>query len=293
MVKKDGFSENMLVTINQNKMHFKRYISQSIILTFFSLVACAQGNNTADPNNLSDSTKKVLPSNQQETNKNLPVSGASSNSAVSSEITADFLMGKFEYRKHPDFEKVPSEMSSKDIYIQKKALASFTQMRNAALKDGVSLTIISGARNFSEQRGIWERKWEKESAKMKDPKEIALKILLFSSMPSTSRHHWGTDIDINSLETSYFRSGKGLKEYNWLNANGPKYGFYQVYTSKEKGRTGYSEEPWHWSYLPLATDFLAKYNSLIKVEDIKGFKGSETAVTIDVINKYVNGIEKY
>ncbi len=273
-------------------MKFKRYFIHCAVLTFLSLVACGQGNNTPSSEmNNADSTKKSLPANQKI--DNLPVSEPASNSSVSVGVTPDFLMGKFEYRKHPDFEKVPSNMCSKDIYIQKKALQSFTKMRDAAAKEGITLTIISGARNFSEQKGIWERKWEKESAKMKDPKEIALKILLFSSMPSTSRHHWGTDIDINSLETAYFKSGKGLKEYNWLSKHGSEYGFYQVYTSKDKGRTGYSEEPWHWSYLPLATEFLAKYNELIKVEDIKGFKGSETAVTIDVINKYVNGIEKY
>lgn len=184
-------------------------------------------------------------------------------------------------------------MSSKDIFIQKAALKSFVAMHRAAKKEKINLTIISGTRSFNEQKAIWERKWEKESKKLKNPKDIALKILTFSSMPSTSRHHWGTDIDINSLEPSYFQSGKGMKEYKWLKSNGPKYGFFQVYTSKKNGRTGYSEEPWHWSYLPLAKDFLKTYNAIITLHDIKGFKGAETAKSIDVIKLYVNGIEKY
>ncbi|MFM9004881.1 MAG: D-alanyl-D-alanine carboxypeptidase family protein [Flavobacteriales bacterium] len=41
----------------------------------------------------------------------------------------------------------------------------------------------------------------------------------FSSMPGTSRHHWGTDIDLNSVEPSYFLSGKGLLIYQWLSAH--------------------------------------------------------------------------
>ena len=36
-------------------------------------------------------------------------------------------------------------------------------------------------------------------------KKIALQILLYCSMPSTSRHHWGTDIDIHHYNgNSYF-----------------------------------------------------------------------------------------
>jgi len=129
--------------------------------------------------------------------------------------------------------------------------------------------------------------------KLKTYEATAKKILEYSSMPSTSRHHWGTDIDINSLESDYFKSGKGKLEYEWLTKNEPKYGFYQVYTSKKNGRTGYSEEEWHWSYLPLANIYLSKYNTLIKLNDIKGFKGFESARKIDVIKDYVNGIECY
>ena len=42
-------------------------------------------------------------------------------------------------------------------------------------------------------------------------------IMKYSSMPSTSRHHWGTDIDLNSLENSYFEKGEGKKySIGWL-----------------------------------------------------------------------------
>ena len=61
-----------------------------------------------------------------------------------------------------------------------------------------------------------------------DSLKAAKTILLYSSMPTTSRHHWGTDMDINSLENSYFASGQGLKEYTWLKKNAAKFGFCQV-----------------------------------------------------------------
>lgn len=209
-------------------------------------------------------------------------------------INPSFLMGKFEYTRHQRFQKVPNDLSSKSgIYVQKEVLSAFTKMHQAAKNDKVSLIIISGTRNFTQQKGIWEKKWEMNFPKLKTYEATAKKILEYSSMPSTSRHHWGTDIDINSLESDYFKSGKGKLEYEWLTKNGPKYGFYQVYTSKKNGRTGYSEEEWHWSYLPLANIYLSKYNTLINLNDIKGFKGFESARKIDVIKDYVNGIECY
>ena len=64
-------------------------------------------------------------------------------------------------------------------------------------------------------------------------------------MPSTSRHHWGTDIDINGFD-DYFseENKKANKEYRWLVINAPKFDFFQVYTEKGEGkrRTGYNEE---------------------------------------------------
>ena len=61
----------------------------------------------------------------------------------------------------------------------------------------------------------------------------AIDILTYSSMPGTSRHHWGTDIDFNSLENSYFDAGDGLKVYEFLKRCGEELGFMQVYTSKK------------------------------------------------------------
>ncbi len=48
--------------------------------------------------------------------------------------------------------------------------------------------------------------------------------------------------------------------YKWLVKYAGKYGFGQPYTS---GRdSGYNEEKWHWSYLPLAKQFLQAWNTL-------------------------------
>lgn len=203
-------------------------------------------------------------------------------------FTKDFILGKFNYKKDTNFIKVKTIHSSKALYLNKEVYTAFQKMHTHAKQDGVNLTIISGTRSFMEQKYIWERKWEKY--KNLTPIKRAKKILEYSSMPSSSRHHWGTDMDINNLNNSYFEKGKGKKEYNWLINNGNEYGFYQVYTSKNNGRTGYNLEKWHWSFLPLASNYLDFYNKNISNKDITGFKGSQLALETNIIEAYVNGI---
>ena len=114
---------------------------------------------------------------------------------------------------------------------------------------------------------------------------------MYSSMPMTSRHHWGTDIDLNSLNNSWFEEGEGKKVYDWLQAHAHDFGFYQPYTNKSlNNRTGYEEEKWHWSYMPLAGPYLDFYNKHVTNEDITGFEGSGLAPQIDMVGNYVNGL---
>ncbi|WP_405291519.1 M15 family metallopeptidase [Algibacter sp. Ld11] len=205
-------------------------------------------------------------------------------------ITKDFVLGKFDYKAHEAFEKVSASHSSKTIYLNKSCYKAFKAMHKQAKTYGINLIIISGTRNFYEQKSIWERKWKKYSSL--EPKIRALKILEYSSMPTSSRHHWGTDMDLNNLTNSYFEKGEGLKIYNWLLKHAKSYGFKQVYTEKINGRTGYNLEKWHWSYMPLAETYLEFYNENISYTDIIDFKGFEQAQELDVIKYYVNGISK-
>jgi len=215
-------------------------------------------------------------------------------------VDKDFLLGKFDPAAHPQFVKLSDEHaqgSAKGAYLRKETYDAFIKMSEAAKKEGVNLVIISATRNFDSQKRIWENKWigrtrveGKNLATVKDKKERARLILLYSSMPSTSRHHWGTDMDLNDLENSFFERREGLKIYQWLTAHAAEYGFCQPYTSRKNGRTGYEEEKWHWSYLPLSAEFLDQYKKQITYADIKGFAGSEVAKEMQVIRNYVEGV---
>jgi LAS superfamily LD-carboxypeptidase LdcB len=212
-----------------------------------------------------------------------------------------FITGQFDPTKRSEFVIIEPEYGDKeDMYIQAETYEAFKKMHAAAAADGVSLVVRSATRNFDRQKEIWENKWTGKTLldgginaaeAYPDPEERAYKILEWSSMPGTSRHHWGTDIDINAFENAYFEEGPGKKVYDWMLSNASDYGFCQPYTEKGPKRTwGYNEEKWHWTYHPLSKLYLSEANASLQNEDINGFLGDETAAGIMVKEKYMLGI---
>ncbi len=207
------------------------------------------------------------------------------------QVSENFLLGKIEFAEDSRFSLVAVNRSTKSCYLLVEVNWAFEEMAAAAQKEGITLKVISGGRNFNMQKAIWEKKWNAGRPNFKTDKETALDILKYSSIPGTSRHHWGTDLDINSLEPSYFASGKGKKEYDWLQKNAGSFGFCQTYDNKAStGRTGYSEEKWHYSYMPISSVILNQYNEQINYEKLADFLGGTTPKDIEVIRVFVNGI---
>ncbi len=219
------------------------------------------------------------------------------------QLNTDYCMGRFEPKDHSDFKLIPIKYADREgMYLRKDVFEAYVKMYDAAIKEGVALQIRSATRNFTYQKGIWERKWTGATTlsdgtnvakDLTTPKEKALKILEYSSMPGTSRHHWGTDIDLNSFSNSYFEKGEGKVIYDWLQKNASSFGFCQPYTAKGPLRpNGYNEEKWHWTYQPLGSEITAYAEQNLKNKMITGFKGAETAIEIDVVGKYVLGINQ-
>lgn len=216
-------------------------------------------------------------------------------------VTTDEIMGKFKPTEHDNFVVIAARYADQSgLYLRKETYDAFQKMSAKAEHDGVKLIIRSATRNFYRQKEIWEGKWtgsrlvddgENLAKTTPDPVARALKILRWSSMPGSSRHHWGTDIDLNAFNNSYFESGKGKKEYDWLVANAADFGFCQPYTQKGATRpNGYNEEKWHWSYMPLANEYISIAKSNMSNTDITGFLGSETAGEIDIKQNYILGV---
>ncbi|MFZ2150294.1 MAG: M15 family metallopeptidase [Minisyncoccia bacterium] len=212
-----------------------------------------------------------------------------------------YLLGKFIPSQVVEFLPVPAKynMSGYNTHLRKEALGAFIAMAEAASKEGVNLQIVSAARNFDSQKKIWDDKWN--GITLVDGKKLNIsipdglarfeKILEYSSVPGTSRHHWGTDIDVNMTVPYYFQTEDGKRVYEWLVKNASTYGFCQPYNEKSLVRpSGYNEEKWHWSYLPLAKNFTERYKTLITDIDLQGFAGEENVKNLNLINNYVLGI---
>ena len=218
---------------------------------------------------------------------------AESEAWISEHVNKDFLLGKVNRNNNPLFVQIRKEHTERNIHLIKPVYEAYIKMYEAALADGVKLIVTSGHRAFWEQVYEWELRWNNPRTNTPFPNDVekARFVLQYRSMPGTSRHHWGTDIDLNSINSSYFDTEKGKKVYDWLKKNAADYGFVQSYTPRDEKRpTGYQEEKWHWSYKPLARLMLIKYLELVSIDDIHGFKGDAAAKKLPIISDWVCGI---
>lgn len=181
---------------------------------------------------------------------------------------------------------LPSKLTIKKELVHADVRQPLLAMINAAAQDGIDLTIVSAYRSYTHQKQIWEKKWGNAP---QDSVEKALEILQWSSFPGTSRHHWGTDVDFNNVNTAYWQAGEGAATYQWLQANAAKFGFCQTYgPNRDKG---YNEEPWHWSHMPTAKQYFAQAshpNSLTTIVN-QGVKGSAAVQQLPLID-YITDI---
>jgi len=159
-----------------------------------------------------------------------------------------------------------SHLEPSPVLLEKETYKSFSKMQSAALKDDIHLQIVSGYRSFSQQKRIWEKKYN-QLLKTHSSSEVILEIITYSSIPGTSRHHWGTDIDIIDqsvrlpkggvlLEKHYHGTGVFSNLKIWMERYGSDFGFELVYTD-DTTRTGFLYEPWHYSFSPTSKDFLS------------------------------------
>ncbi|MCL2155245.1 MAG: M15 family metallopeptidase [Leptospirales bacterium] len=215
----------------------------------------------------------------------------------------NFITGRFNFTVSEDFVNLKEYgiPCSGEAYLLREAADALKTMLDDFKKEhkNIKIYITSGTRNFYTQKKIWDEKWTgkrnvsgtDDITKITDPIKRALKILDYSSMPGTSRHHWGTDFDINQLTRSYYEKGEGKIIYQWLAQNASNYGFAQPFTNDRK--EGYQEEKWHWSYTPLSKKFLKTWNEIYQNDpsqfNKKGmFEGSDKVGHLSYV--YVNSI---
>ena len=94
------------------------------------------------------------------------------------------------------------------------------------------------------------------------PRERIDAILLWSALPGASRHHWGTDLDLDrshgersglsdqaDAARSLRRAGRSRGSTDGSTMHAPRFGFFRPFQGV---RSGVQPEPWHFSFAPIA-----------------------------------------
>ena len=181
-------------------------------------------------------------------------------------INLDLLLGKKEI-----------SATTKEFSLLPQVALAFKAMQTEAKKDGIDLKVVSSFRSYAAQKRIWNRKYKRFISEGLTGPEAIKKIIEYSTLPGTSRHHWGTDIDLiegseivegDVLLEEHFHQGAYQKLHRWLQKNATRFGFDIVYTN-DSLRKGFLYEPWHYSYTPLSKEFLKTYQEKELIYSIK------------------------
>jgi len=186
-----------------------------------------------------------------------------------------------------------------DFQLMDDAMEAFLEMKSAASEQGITIQMVSAYRNYERQLQIWNRKYNQFVKSGLSPLDAMQKIVEYSTFPGTSRHHWGTDIDIiqtvasspaDPLHAKHFaEGGKFYRLKQWLNDNAEKFGFYEAYTNDSQ-RKGFYYEPWHFSYKPLSVPMLMAF---LELDLKKLFQNPEVAGCEYITEKFIEEYRKY
>lgn len=194
------------------------------------------------------------------------------------------------------------------------AADAFHAMQLAAAAAGHNLQPASSWRSFARQLAIWNGKWRGErplqdgdgqplDALQLGEVDRLHAILRWSALPGTSRHHWGTDLDIYdpdrlpdgtrlALEPWEYAAGGWFAELaGWLDAHMGDFGFFLPY-DRHGGQTLGREvafEPWHLSFAPEAQQQRLDARALALCLQQADIEGKQTILTHldEILARYV------
>ncbi|WP_421251117.1 M15 family metallopeptidase [Aeromonas sp. 600584] len=190
--------------------------------------------------------------------------------------------------------------------------AVFNDMQVAAAHAGFNLQPASSWRSFDRQLAIWNGKWRGErplldansqpidALQLSDEARLHA-ILRWSALPGTSRHHWGTDLDIYdpdclpadtklALEPWEYEAGGWFADLSeWLNDHMSDFGFFLPYAKPVGAGSGVAYEPWHISFGPESRAQRLDPTTLalcLQQADIEG-KATILANLDEILDRYV------
>lgn len=137
-------------------------------------------------------------------------------------------------------------------YLDYRVAPFYQAMYDAARKDGITLTPVSGYRSYSLQT----RNFENHISEIMNYSglnrtDATVKAATSIMIPGGSEHNAGLAMDICSLSESF----EDTEEFEWLSENAADYGFILRYPKDEKSKaiTKVKYEPWHYRFVGVDT----------------------------------------
>jgi len=144
-----------------------------------------------------------------------------------------------------DLSLIPKEWCfyGNPMYLRSEAANSLLRMFNDAARQGLTLRLVSGYRDYSHQMRLYNQAVARGG---KNQKTVA--------RPGRSEHQLGTTADVTNSRTHLLkRSFLETPEGRWLAANAGRYGW-KMTVMRGDGPRSHADEPWHIRYLGSAVN---------------------------------------
>lgn len=210
---------------------------------------------------LSDECKAAIPNgNPQEFLQDLQAVLQSENDFSSEDLSPFYLIDK----KHTvSSDYVPKnliplkknelfDIDKNNLSLRPEAYEALKKLAEAALKDGVKLTVSSTYRSYEYQKNLFDY-WVSVDGLEEAERE--------SARPGTSQHQLGLALDFAPVDDAFDKTPAG----KWVYENASKYGWSLSFPQGYEHVTGYRWECWHFRYIgKTAVEFQKKWFSNIQ-----------------------------
>ena len=210
---------------------------------------------------LSDECKAAIPNgNPQEFLQDLQAVLQSENDFSSEDLSPFYLIDK----KHTvSSDYVPKnliplkknelfDIDKNNLSLRSEAYEALKKLAEAALKDGVKLTVSSTYRSYEYQKNLFDY-WVSVDGLEEAERE--------SARPGTSQHQLGLALDFAPVDDAFDKTPAG----KWVYENASKYGWSLSFPQGYEHVTGYRWECWHFRYIgKTAVEFQKKWFSNIQ-----------------------------
>ena len=121
--------------------------------------------------------------------------------------------------------KLTEAVKGSGVKMDYRVAPHYQEMYNAAKKDGITLTPVSGYRSYERQKNNFENQIKEYMNQGMNKVDATVKASQIRLLPGTSEHNAGLAMDICSLSETF----ENTKEFKWLQAHAHEHGFIMSY----------------------------------------------------------------